>query len=432
MEDLGTLGGVNSRGAMINDIGEVVGSSLSSITDYYRAFIYKDGQMTDLGIPSKSDNMGTWANAINNFGWVTGAFNDPYSYHVYLRYSDGSVALGELGGGSSSQGFGINDAGQVVGAATNENGEYRAFIAKQDPMTGQWSTTDLGTLNSNLGESMAHAINKSGQIVGNSDTPAGLEAGFLYTGGVMYNLNSLITSNPTGIGGIYLQSKEWATGNAINDFGQIAAIGTIGGNEKGQKHALILTPVPAGAATQIPPNTSYNVVAPVTNSNTPNASTVSLVGGIASTNQSVRISFSSSLPSTKSSFAAASDVVNIAGTGFDTFVLQMSYNEAEAINTFGSEAEARLMWLDPDDNQWKPAVAGYTGGSSQQFINRAYDPSRDFQLGNHGIDTVNNTVWAVINHNGAFAAGKVLPAPTRDPSPTPSGGVLRSRSDLRR
>ncbi len=413
MEDLGTLGGVNSRGAIINDFGEIVGSSISSITGYYRAFISNDDHVADLGIPSTSGNMGTWANAINNFGWVTGAFSDPYSHHVYLRYPDGAlVRLGELGG-SSSQGFGINDAGQVVGGATNQQGENRAFVAQQDSTTGEWSTIDLGTLNRNFGESMANAINKFGQIVGNSDTADGSRAGFLYTDGVMYNLNSLITSNSAGIGGIHVQSEQWATGNAINDYGQIAAIGTLGGNKEGQKHALILSPVAAATETPLAANTSYNIVAPLTNSNTPNATTTSLIGGIASADRTVQIRFSSCLPATTSYFGAASDVVNISGTGSDTFVVQVSYDEGEAINTFGSEGEVQLMSLDPSDNQWKLAVAG---SSSYRFIRGAYDPATNFQLGDYGVDSVTNTVWAVINHDGAFAAGKVFPAPSEDPT----------------
>ena len=31
-----------------------------------------------------------------------------------------------------------------------------------------------------------------------------------------------------------------------------------------------------------------------------------------------------------------------------------------------------------------------------------YNPATDFQLGNFGLDTVNNVVWAVVNHCGVF------------------------------
>jgi hypothetical protein len=88
--------------------------------------------------------------------------------------------------------------------------------------------------------------------------------------------------------------------------------------------------------------------------------------------------------------------------------LQVSYNEAQAISVFGSESDARLMWLDPSDNQWELAVAGNTGGTPR-FINRAYNPATDFQLGNYGVDTANNVVRAVINHNSYFAIGKAVP-----------------------
>src|SRR4030095_3007012 len=97
---------------------------------------------------------------------------------------------------------------------------------------------------------------------------------------------------------------------------------------------------------------------------------------------------------------------------------QRSNNEAEAVSIFGTEADARLMWLDPSDNQWKLAVAGNTGNNNQQFINREYDPATDFERGNYGIDTTNNVVWAVINHDSAFATGKIIAAPSPTPTPT--------------
>jgi hypothetical protein len=133
---------------------------------------------------------------------------------------------------------------------------------------------------------------------------------------------------------------------------------------------------------------------------------VALIGGEATSPKTVNVTFSSSAPS---GFQAASDVVNISGTGSDTVVVQISYNEAQAISVFGREADARLMWLDPSDNQWKLAVTGNSGGTPNDRGDHPYNQATDFQLGNYGVDTARNVVWAVINHNSYFAIGKFVP-----------------------
>ena len=75
--------------------------------------------------------------------------------------------------------------------------------------------------------SEASGINASGQVVGISDGGGA----FLYDGGKMVNLNSLL---PTGSG--------WALQNAtcINDSGQIAGFGSI----NGYVHGFLMTPIP--------------------------------------------------------------------------------------------------------------------------------------------------------------------------------------------
>ena len=74
-------------------------------------------------------------------------------------------------------------------------------------------------------------INASGQVTGWSYTTTGTMHAFLYSGGVMTDLNTLI--DPTS--GWVLQTAQ-----AINDSGQITGYGIIGG----QTHAFLLTPIP--------------------------------------------------------------------------------------------------------------------------------------------------------------------------------------------
>lgn len=92
---------------------------------------------------------------------------------------------------------------------------------------------DLGTLGGT--NSQANGVNSSGWVAGTSEVSGGGPMhGFLSIGGTMYDLNNLVT-NGSGItitdGGGY---------NAINDLGQIAGFGIVGG----QRHALLLTPTP--------------------------------------------------------------------------------------------------------------------------------------------------------------------------------------------
>ena len=86
---------------------------------------------------------------------------------------------------------------------------------------------DLGTLGGT--NSYAYGINSDGQVVGASDSAGSGWRAFLYSGGIMTDLNSLI--DPSS--GWFL---SWA--DDINDSGQIVGTGFL----NGQEHAFLLTP----------------------------------------------------------------------------------------------------------------------------------------------------------------------------------------------
>jgi probable HAF family extracellular repeat protein len=95
--------------------------------------------------------------------------------------------LGTLGG-AISQGQGVNDSGQVTrfsGIPTSSTAAH-AFLSGPDggPLK------DLGTLGGT--SSSATAVNDSGQVVGYSLIARGALHPFLYSGGQMLDLNSLI------------------------------------------------------------------------------------------------------------------------------------------------------------------------------------------------------------------------------------------------
>ncbi len=129
--------------------------------------------------------------------------------------------LGTLGG-TVSYGYGINDAGQVVGqSVTADDGVYHAFLFSEGTMI------DLGTLGGLM--SYAYSINDAGQVVGSSYVGEIGEHAFLYSEGTMIDLNSLL---PEGSGWELWEARD------INNNGQIVGTGMF----DGQSHAFLLTP----------------------------------------------------------------------------------------------------------------------------------------------------------------------------------------------
>ena len=117
--DLGTLG-ANSLGNYsiaycINSAGDIAGESSASSTKVSDpAFLYANGQMTNLGTLGGEYGQ---PHAINTSGQIAGYSTlASGSYRAFL-YTDGQMtALGTLGA-DYSVGYGLNDAGDVVGTS---------------------------------------------------------------------------------------------------------------------------------------------------------------------------------------------------------------------------------------------------------------------------------------------------------------------------
>lgn len=95
--DLGTLGGENGNGDAMNEAGEVTGEADTSIPctqncdhpEVYRAYIWRDGVMTDLGV-RPGDQCGN-AYAINARSQIVGANGHCHGYVDALLWEIGSV-----------------------------------------------------------------------------------------------------------------------------------------------------------------------------------------------------------------------------------------------------------------------------------------------------------------------------------------------------
>ncbi|MBV8329509.1 MAG: hypothetical protein JOZ61_03470, partial [Verrucomicrobia bacterium] len=136
MHDLGTLpGGTFSSAAAINDAGAIAGSSDGgNFGSHGVIFQQSGGGITDLGVPA--DFTSSSANALNNKGVVVGAASTG-SYravsHAFVAQNGSITDLNRLIPGNSGPwvlltATGVNDAGEIVGTATYNSTEERAFL----------------------------------------------------------------------------------------------------------------------------------------------------------------------------------------------------------------------------------------------------------------------------------------------------------------
>ena len=294
LTDLGTLGGASAWVAAISDSGWVVGWTETG-TGIHAAYLWRNGVVTDLGIPSGAayftptgvNDSGqvvggagvaggkqafTWTNGVfaelptldhwmNTPGVINNAGQVAVTGHViigstpvaFLVTRGQMVSLGTLGG-SESDAYGLNDSGVVSGYSTLAgDADGHAFIWRAGAMH------DLGTLGGTY--SAAYAINNAGIVVGLTTLADGSYHGFEWSNGTMSDFGSdfqpaAINSSGQVVGATMSGDRQailWAGGTAtvlpcpastsdcaavaINDKGQAVGNAVI----DGAVHALLWT-----------------------------------------------------------------------------------------------------------------------------------------------------------------------------------------------
>ena len=180
--DLGFLGQGNplnySEAYGVNDLSHVVGNS--AIGSLIRGFLWRNGQMTDLG--ALSGQVVSEASAVNNTGLVVGKCNlYPVTWTYDVANSSSTPAIRQLpipSGFFSATPTAVNDSDDVTGYAGSPNIDAHAILWRD----GQ--AIDLGVWPGGH-YSVAEGINNLGQIVG-TGTIAGdnLDHALMWTVGV--------------------------------------------------------------------------------------------------------------------------------------------------------------------------------------------------------------------------------------------------------
>lgn len=222
---LPTLGGTQASAYGVNDAGTVVGRS-STVDGQLRPTRWDGGSATAL--PGTGGGSAMDINASGQIvGWA--AFADPV-LRPAIWNGQQVTALPTLGGDSGIA-MAINDQGMVVGNSNREAGGARHATL--------WVGNQAIALGTRGFSSEAYGINNQGQVVGGNLTglgQGGRQFGVLWEDGEIFELNDFLGS----------YRSEWSVSlaNDINDAGQIigSAFGT-----GGRRSVVVFSPVPEPA-----------------------------------------------------------------------------------------------------------------------------------------------------------------------------------------
>jgi probable HAF family extracellular repeat protein/parallel beta-helix repeat protein len=267
--DLGTLGGDRSYASSINDNGQIVGWAQIASGERHATLFDPTGGRDNIDLGTLGGDE-SWASSINNSSQIVGTayrlFTSPGGRFPpvtssYLRATlfdatgqGNNIDLGALlytyGGRYCSGAMSINENGNIVGAAWNEDPfpfvqENSQLAVLFDPTRGE-NNIFLGTLGWYC--SSAYSINNRDQIIGwggiCSNHLCGKKPALFDPNGVDPNgFDPTGQDNNVNLYDLIDPSCGWILKEvwSINDSGWIVGEGI---NPDGETHAFLMTPIP--------------------------------------------------------------------------------------------------------------------------------------------------------------------------------------------
>jgi probable HAF family extracellular repeat protein len=181
--DLGTLGGIRSRGEGI-DSGDVVVGSSDTAGGESHAFRWAAGTMTDLGTLGGPNSQAT---AIAQGGLIAGSAQTAAGHwHAFLIRAGHMTDLGSLGA-LDSFALSVNAAGTVVGFSETRAGVRKGFVLRNGRRTDV--TARLNAAGLRAVSSVAADVTDDGDVVGSATRADGTRFGYVIAGGAVQSLD---------------------------------------------------------------------------------------------------------------------------------------------------------------------------------------------------------------------------------------------------
>src|SRR5882724_936761 len=240
MMALPTLGGNNGQASAINNRGQIVGISETTVQDsgcspskpgkIISPVFWKRGEVRAL--PTVAGDPDGFVQGINDRGQAVGSSGtcSNIATHAVLWENETAFELPNLGH-DGNDAYAINDHGQAVGYVSTTDGTTIVASLWQNGARG--AVTNLGILPGD-GAAFATGINNRGQVVGSTFNSAGWSRGFIWQDNVMTDLNTLIPAD---------SNLFVIAASNINDRGQISGMAIVrSGPDKDNIHAFLATP----------------------------------------------------------------------------------------------------------------------------------------------------------------------------------------------